>query len=51
MKKYIYAWARAFPRVFIPTYEYDSEKERWEWIIWHDITGWKWMREKAVDPK
>ena len=47
MNKTPYAWARAFPTVFIPTYQ-QSSSGAWSWVIQHDITGHCGAREKSV---
>ena len=47
MNKTKYAWARAFPTVFIPVY-IQTDENTWEWVILHDITGWKTARDKAI---
>ncbi len=47
MKKTKYVWARAFPTVFIPNYIQVSENI-WEWVILHDITGWRTHRDKGI---
>lgn len=47
MNKTKYAWARAFPTVFIPAY-IQTDENTWEWVILHDITGWKTARDKAL---
>ena len=46
MNKTKYAWARAFPTVFIPTYI--KLKGVFRWCILHDITGWHDARDKDV---
>jgi hypothetical protein len=48
MSKTPYAWARAFPTVFIPEYIPVSSSE-YAWVIRHDITGWYKIRDKKVD--
>ena len=41
-----YAWARAFPSLFIPTYtKVDNEMK---WVIFHDVTGVPFARERNV---
>ena len=46
MTKTPYAWARAFPTVFIPCYiEFKGE---YQWIILNDITGFPYPQEKPV---
>lgn len=47
MNRTQYAWARAFPTVFIPTYIQINENE-WKWVILHDITGWTEHRDKDI---
>ena len=47
MNKTPYAWARAFPTVFIPIYK-QSSNGAWSWVIQHDITGHCGAREKSV---
>ena len=47
MNKTPYAWARAFPTVFVPTYKQLSDGS-WSWVIQHDITGHRGPRDKAV---
>lgn len=44
MNKIAYAWARAFPTLFIPTW---IEGEGWR--IFHDITGWVSPRDKGIN--
>jgi hypothetical protein len=43
-----YAWARAFPTLFIPEYIPVTASEC-SWVIRHDITGWYKSRDKKVD--
>ena len=46
MTKTPYAWARAFPTVFIPHYiEFNGKHE---WIILNDVTGFPYTREKSL---
>ena len=46
MTKTPYAWARAFPTVFIPSYvEFNG---KYQWMIFNDITGFPYPREKAA---
>jgi hypothetical protein len=47
MNRTQYAWARAFPTIFIPTYIQIKENE-WKWVILHDITGWMQHRDKEI---
>jgi hypothetical protein len=47
MNKTKYAWARAFPTVFIPNYIQVSENV-WEWVILPDITGWIMQQNKEI---
>ncbi|KAL7526201.1 hypothetical protein ACHAXR_003700, partial [Thalassiosira sp. AJA248-18] len=42
-----YAWARAFPTVFIP--RYTSINGEMNWRIFHDWTAWEGPRDKDVD--
>ena len=44
-----YAWARAFPTLFPPSYVLLNGK--WQWAILHDITGWNRLREANLDFK
>lgn len=46
MNKTPYAWARAFPTVFIPTYV--EVNGQLGWYIFHDITGWIGARDKPI---
>jgi PIF1 helicase. len=54
MNKTRYAWARAFPTVFIPEYlpfptrpeTPDGSPYEWKWVIRNDITGWINVRDK-----
>jgi hypothetical protein len=48
MSKTPYAWARAFPTIFVPEYIPVSSSEC-QWVIRHDITGWFKPRDKKVD--
>ena len=41
-----YAWARAFPTVFMP--HYIMHKGKFRWVILHDITGADGPRDKSV---
>jgi hypothetical protein len=49
-----FAWARAFPTVFIPEYlpfpngsgNVDEQPYEWKWVIRHDITAWIHPRDK-----
>ncbi len=54
MGKTRYAWARAFPTLFIPEYVktglHNNGSEKWEWMIYDDITGFSLGREKKVVP-
>ena len=49
MSKTPYAWARAFPTLFRPSYHLCEGK--WRWSILHDITGWHRIREAKLDFK
>ena len=49
MDKTPYAWARAFPTLFPPSYVLIDGK--WQWAILHDITGWKRLRDAPLDFK
>ena len=44
-----YAWARAFPTLFPPSYVLLNGQ--WQWAILHDITGWRQLREASLDFK
>lgn len=44
MNKISYAWARAFPTLFIPTWD----EHVGEWRIYHDITGWGGLRDQGI---
>ena len=45
-----YAWARAFPTLFIPVYTVKNhETGEMGWVIFHDITGWTGPRDKPVN--
>ena len=46
MNSHPYAWALAFPTLFIPTYV--KVGDHMEWKIFHDITGLEGPREKSV---
>ena len=46
MTKTPYAWARAFPTVFIPHYIEFNGKHKW--IILNDVTGFPYTREKSL---
>ncbi len=54
MGKTRYAWARAFPTLFIPEYVkvdmLSNGEERWDWTIFDDITGFRPARDKSVVP-
>jgi hypothetical protein len=41
-----YAWALAFPTLFIPSFV--PVDDHMKWRIFHDITGWEGPREKPV---
>jgi hypothetical protein len=46
MNRTKYAWAMAFPTVFVPTWiTLDGVSK---WVILNDITGWETIREKPV---
>lgn len=46
MTKTPYAWARAFPTVFIPHHiEFNGENQ---WIILNDVTGFPYPQEKSL---
>jgi hypothetical protein len=47
MNKYPFAWALAFPTLFIPVYIEVAEGE-WKWVILHDITGWPTLRDRPI---
>jgi hypothetical protein len=49
MNKTRYAWARAFPSLFIPVYAFNRSTGQMEWMIFHDITGWVATRDKSVN--
>ena len=42
-----FALAHAFPTVFTPNYIQVSKNE-WEWVILHDITGWRTHQDKGI---
>jgi hypothetical protein len=44
-----YAWARAFPSLFVPVYAFNHNTSQMEWMIFHDITGWVATRDKSVN--
>jgi hypothetical protein len=44
-----FAWARAFPTLFIPTCI--KIPDHWEWRIFHDPTGWGTPRDNTVKTK
>jgi len=50
MNRTPYAWARAFPSLFIPVYTVKNRvNNEYGWVIFHDITGWSGPRDKIVN--
>lgn len=50
MNRTPYAWARAFPSLFIPVYIVKNHvNNEYGWVIFHDITGWSGPCDKIVN--
>eukprot|EP00984_Skeletonema_dohrnii_P031047 scaffold23084_cov153-Skeletonema_dohrnii-CCMP3373.AAC.2 len=50
MNRTPFAWARAFPSLFIPVYTVKNHATSdYGWVIFHDITGWSGLRDKIVN--